>query len=319
MMETPPAPMPAKATWLNVALTWNCTISCAHCFQERVKMDLPGGAADDFIRRALEQGLANHVSASGGEPFLRYGEMISLGRLVRSLGASFDVITNASWCTSPEIARRKIARLAEETGISVISVSCDAFHGAFVPVENILNLAAAAREHGIAVKAQVMRANTDDDLKTAALVARIKPHIDGMHYVEYLPMAAATAPSSRQPRTPDKMDLRCFAIIETEKNLCYITPDGYVYPCCAPGVHPNFAVGNLLREPAGKLIRRLTGDNLFKAISGEGFLGLLGHLAPPLRKRYMERPYLSACELCHHMMSDAATVNALNKAIPRFT
>lgn len=319
MTEAPPTPKRAEVTRLNVALTWNCTISCAHCFQERVKFDLPDGAANDFVRQALEQGLVNGVTATGGEPFLRYGELLSLGRLVRPFGATFEVVTNASWCKSPDIARRKVAQLVAETGIRVISVSCDMYHCAFVPVENILNLAAAAREHGVTIKAQAMHTNTEDNRKTDELVARVRPHVDFIYYVDYIPMAPSTAASTRRPLTPDKLDLRCFAVIEAEKDFCYITPDGNIFSCCAPGVHPNFAIGNLLKHPAGELIRRLKGDNLLKAIGGEGFLGLLGRLAPSLRKRHMERSYLSACELCHHMMSDAGTVTALNEAIPRFT
>lgn len=319
MTEAAPTPRLAGVARLNVALTWNCTISCPHCFQERVKVDLPDGAAHDFVRLALERGLVNGVSATGGEPFLRYGELLSLGRLVRPFGATFDVLTNASWCKSPDIARRKVAQLVAETGISVISVSCDVYHCAFVPVENILNLAAAAREYGVIIKAQAIRSNNEDDRVTDELVERVRPHVDILYYVDYIPMAPSTAPSARRPLTPDKLDLRCFAVIDTEKDLCYITPDGNVFPCCAPGVHPNLAVGNLLKEPAEELLRRLSGDNLRKAIGNGGFLGLLDRLPPPLRAQYMRRPYLSACELCYHMMSDAATVSALSEAIPRFT
>jgi len=70
----------------------------------------------------------------GGEPFLRFRELLETVRVFRDEGIQLDYLeTNASWFTEKASAIEKLSRLAE-AGCDTVMVSICPFHVEFIPL-----------------------------------------------------------------------------------------------------------------------------------------------------------------------------------------
>jgi hypothetical protein len=82
----------------------------------------------EVLDEATEIGIIEWIYFEGGEPFLYYPLMVEGVKIARSKGFRTGVVTNAYMATSVEDAELCLKPL-RELGVSLISISDDAFHG----------------------------------------------------------------------------------------------------------------------------------------------------------------------------------------------
>ncbi|KIG14697.1 Radical SAM domain protein [Enhygromyxa salina] len=86
---------------LKIAVTGRCTNDCAICFNDTRRADnssredLPSKLLEEVLSDGAAMGMAG-VYWSGGEPTLRYRELVELTAHARALGLATSVVTNAA-------------------------------------------------------------------------------------------------------------------------------------------------------------------------------------------------------------------------------
>lgn len=133
-----------------INFTLTCNLACAHCIVESSPQRTERLSVDE-VREALlsaRDAGKKHVTFSGGEVFLYPKQMCEVIAYGRDLGLVVDVESNAFWARDERTARRKLAPFVE-AGISGLSLSADAYHVAYFPVQRTIEAARAAREAGL--------------------------------------------------------------------------------------------------------------------------------------------------------------------------
>ena len=139
-----------KSQRLAINLTLRCNIACAHCIVEsspRRRETLTG----DEVRTALLDGRRRgkrHVTFSGGEVFLHAPMMCEAIAFATDHGYVVDVETNAFWAKTAAAATARLKPFVD-AGISGLSLSADAYHVKYFPVDRPINAARAARSYGL--------------------------------------------------------------------------------------------------------------------------------------------------------------------------
>ncbi len=133
-----------------INFTLTCNLACAHCIVESSPQRTERLTVDEVREALLSSHSAGkrHVTFSGGEVFLYPKQMCEVIAYGRDLGLVIDVESNAFWARDERTARRKLAPFVE-AGISGLSLSADAYHVAYFPVQRTIEAARAAREAGL--------------------------------------------------------------------------------------------------------------------------------------------------------------------------
>lgn len=170
---------PRDRVAINFTLT--CNLACAHCIVESSPHRTERLTIDE-VRAALLAARRNgkkHVTFSGGEVFLYPKQMCEVIAFGRELGLVVDVESNAFWARDEHIAAKKLAPFVE-AGIAGLSLSADAFHVAYFPVDRTINAARAGRAAGLLTEINFCpsdQPDVDADIRRA-LVAAGEPFIE---------------------------------------------------------------------------------------------------------------------------------------------
>jgi hypothetical protein len=114
-------PLYAPSAQLKIALTARCTNNCPICFNDTMRKDNERRVDldADLIRRAIDDAAAMGVAGvywTGGEPLLRYRELVDLSRFARARGLFASVVTNAGPLGADATYRAQNRALLERAG-----------------------------------------------------------------------------------------------------------------------------------------------------------------------------------------------------------
>jgi hypothetical protein len=115
---------------IHLLLTYKCNFACDHCFVyscPKAKGVMRISDVREILTEAQKAGNIEWIFFEGGEPFLYYQTMLWGLRAAKKLGFKLGIVTNAYWATSVEDAKEWLGPVCE-IGISVLSVSDDAYH-----------------------------------------------------------------------------------------------------------------------------------------------------------------------------------------------
>ena len=135
---------------LSIMPTYQCTAECKYCGTLSSPREKIHNTLKDMlsaIKQAKELNFAN-VVFTGGEPFLRWKDLLNCISYSNSLGFPTRVVTNAYWATSLTIAKKKLDELIE-AGLTEINYSTGDEHIRFVPEERIINATIATLEKNL--------------------------------------------------------------------------------------------------------------------------------------------------------------------------
>lgn len=139
-------------TGIHFLISYGCSAECDHCFlwgSPRRNAAMTPESLDAFLDAAVALETVTGVCAEGGESFLRYDLVRHFLRGATARGLKPSALTNASWVTSRELARRRVAELLE-AGLVSLGVSTDQWHRKTVPVERVDKLLEVCAELGLA-------------------------------------------------------------------------------------------------------------------------------------------------------------------------
>ncbi len=288
-------------------LTYRCTIACAHCLfncsprQPRRAMTVEQGVR--YIR--LLRTTARVVHIAGGEAMMEYDTVLAICREADRRNARPHFIeTNASWCTSDALARRRLTELWA-AGVRGLYISADAYHFAFVPVDRYRRCleAAVARfgeENVIAPRlteeqAQASRRVGRDPARLAEMVRNSPPQLVGRageELARHLPCREIEDMAGDGMWHDAPLGMACAQEFSPATMWeMHLDPYGNLQTCC--GV----LLGNVERTPFAELLATQFGtDNpILNAVRTEGPVGLL-RMAEA--RGYQRARYVQKCHLC---------------------
>lgn len=288
---------------LALMLTERCNARCRHCGVHDWMPGLQDMPLRDIFRYIDElAALARRekepfkISISGGEPFLRYPDLLALARFAKEKGADLvSCVTNGFWGEDTAMARQWAAELSK-SGLDIICFSLDDFHQDYIPLDWGLAALAACREVGLrfAIKCTVTRRTRRlpqvlGDLGNLLLDADVM-----VQELACMPVgrAADRIPQDEWlfqegiPRGP------CPGMV-----LLSIIPDGTTFPCCGTGWTQRLVVGNAVAEPVADLMHKAKNEALFVALRDKGpafFVPYFAQAGCPLP----QEGYVNSCHLC---------------------
>lgn len=130
---------------LSVMPTDKCTAACSNCgslSSPSANASLPIEVMLSAIKEASTLGFGN-VVFTGGEPTLRWADLLEAVRFTHEVGLVSRVVTNAFWAKTVALADRRISQLLA-AGLSEINFSTGDEHVKFVPLDRVVNAVIAS-------------------------------------------------------------------------------------------------------------------------------------------------------------------------------
>ncbi len=302
---------------LMLAITNRCNKTCAHCSFSSSPGDrdeLTLQQMRDYIDEAAAMSGKEYdgwgstgpldIRFTGGEPFLRYGDLIAMVRYARSRGAmAVGCTTNGYWAVSPAEARNKLDELVG-AGLTNIRLSCDQFHDSFEQPETVRNAFRAAVDINlpIGLKVVVYRGS----IRAADVLRKLEDFTPGtIFHVEELPLLPIGRAGEFSPgtflKTPGLPAQPCRML-----GSFTVGADSHAYPCCSPGWPQLLHLGNAGKERLSVILNKAFRSSLFQAIRRKGPI----FLVPYLERAGIKFPpgsFVNICDLCHKVLRAAGS------------
>lgn len=292
--------------YLALMFTQRCNARCRHCalgiFAKDV-LDMPLTNARRYIdETATLSNKADSFSVylSGGEPFLRYQDLLAVVCHAKDKGADqVACVTNGFW--GEDVARaRRWARELRKAGVAELCFSLDDFHQEYIPLKSVLGALTACREEELcfAIKCTVTHSTRRlpqilSDLGSLLLDASVP-----IQELAYVP----------RRQSGDKIPEDEWLVQEglpyeacPELKVVAILPNGTTFPCCGSGWTQRLIVGNAVVEPIADLMHKIRDGALFGLLRDKGPACLVPYFTEagfPL-----PRPsYVNRCHLCRTVL-----------------
>ena len=300
---------------LALIYTWKCNATCASCCYscspKRVeKLSLL--QALSLIEETTHIEEIQHLSISGGEPFLYLDEIKILLEELNKTGRTSNCVTNAFWASTPEKAI-DILKDLKRNGLTTLSLSYDSYHEKFVPVKHITNALHAAKSLEINIELNCSRGINDPHL------VDILPSIEE---VNGKLQEGILVPAGRAASLPSEV----FAYQDTAPlkrcgmlNAITVFPNGTVYPCCSVFGESSFlAIGNIQESSLKEILEDAHENPLLLIMERQGF-GVLIDLGKKIDPNMsLPSKTVNPCHFCHELFANSQTQEAILKGVLQF-
>lgn len=305
--------------YLALMFTQRCNAHCRHCnvnsfFDETQDMPLIDAFRYiDEVANLSANGDEFSVYLSGGEPFLRYQDLLAAALHAKKRGAAqVSCITNGFWGKDEATARQWVTEL-RDSGVAQVCFSLDDFHQEYIPLDSVLAALAACHEVGLsfAIKSTVTR--------STRRLPEILGELGDLLLDTYVPVQElAYVP---QAKTGDRIPKDDWLLQEgiphkpcPELGALAILPNGITFPCCGSGWTKQLVVGNALAESIANLVHRVSDEPLFVSLRDKGpafFVPYFTQAGCPLpQERYVNR-----CHLCMTVLDHPQSERILQLAL----
>ena len=281
---------------VSIQMTWKCDIGCKHCCQDSKQEYLTPLELRRIIGGVRKSKETNLIHLTGGEPFFDFDALVFAAQAVHENGLEFAVITNAKWCTSEELAFERISIL-KNYNLTSATISYDAFHAKFVPIENIIHFVNAANSLGLPITIYASY-SSDSIEETDHVLSKLTDLPVNIEKRWAIPVGVGFL-NSLNTKEYDYSDIGGYCPIP---NLLTVFPTGECYPCCSAGTHQDLTVGNIRDAGVAKIIRNRKKDPYMRILIDEGPKGIVERLPDNLKNAIKGRRYASTCHLCHEVL-----------------
>jgi organic radical activating enzyme len=295
---------------IGFSITAACPIACPHCIIEagphkREHMSLVD--AERWMRQAAAYrgGHIQSIIFTGGEPFFHRELLAELLARAESCGLVPAVITNAFWASSLAVAITTLQRLPQ---IKLLSVSTDAYHQRFIPLDHVQHALRAAQALGIKHNAAIC---FDDDSEPAyresrrALTDVVDPTLIRTSPIIPAGRAAWRIRPDRFARTSVPPAGPCRAA-----DFPTVFPDGRLIGCMGivtelPPGHP-LRLGHLQAQSLDHILDEAETNVALQILRVWGPGRLLAMLEEAGCGAMLPKAYLKhgSCDLCYALLSD---------------
>ena len=305
-------------TRLILTLSEYCNFRCKHCLCGDKNLSAKNGPiitykeAIEIINSAGEVGSFNGVGFVGGEPFLRYRDMIKIAEYVhKKYIFQLFIATNCYWAKSYKAALEKLKPLVKN-GLTNMLMSIGDFHFEFGKLENIKNALKAAQSLGI--KCQVQNIITRNSSRIESFKNFFAQYIDNtkITWTNTICIPVGNAEKHipydeliKSPLKPGGCSIRVALNIQ---------PNGSVKPCCGVALKiEKLTMGNAKNESIQSILNNMETNPLLNSlIIWNGPFHLAELLATNGYPEYLERDYAGPCDACFKILTNESTWDILN-------
>ena len=306
-------------------LTLQCPLRCGHCCY-RSDMGQHGcldlAAACRAIDDAARMDSVQQVSFVGGDPFLVPDLMRQALQHARSHGLQGTATTSAFWARSAARARAMLEPLVQ-AGLGELVVSYDDAHAEFVPLRNVENAVAAAREFSLRLYVAV---TLDAGARIDAAYLRQLLHIaendprETVYEVLVNATGRAADNDAAQAAAARREDSRVYrgACHSALQNI-QVTHTGQILPCC--GVLPHDArmvIGDVSRgDRVDAAVAAAYQDPLWNWIALEGPVQVLVQATAGSEQPLAATDFDGICSACSRLFGSPELLAAARAAAQR--
>ena len=281
---------------LGFSLLKRCTAKCDICCFGSTPSDAEKLNIDrvkEYIEESKEMEQIKTIAFTGGEPFLIYDELLELICLAKEAGKKPNTITNGFWAVSEKVAFERMSQL-KEAGIDYLSLSYDAYHGKYIPIQNIRNILKATTKLDIPTTLSVVKIKGE---KVGSILDSIESEIytTNIKIVPCLPSgrAAEIFSDDQFDRTIGTADCRCVY----GGNLVVLY-DGTIYPCCSQEVvQTGLSIGNFTQMTLKEALHKVRNNGLLYFLRNTDF-SFFTKYAEDVLKMELPEKVVNPCELC---------------------
>ena len=294
--------------------TTKCNADCLHCGfscspQEGVDADLDmlKNFSLEAYKYAQKKAKVLRVHVTGGEPFLRYNDLLDLARYLRALDDDIlmNCMTNAHWATTVSQAKEKLKAL-RQAGCNKIGISVDDFHIQNIGLDKLRNAVKAIIELHIDFGFKFNQMNNKrgcfqslsefDDLFSAASNV-----ICDIHSFNCVPVGRARNLSRDHFNyLPSMPQDKCKGL-----GNYLITPDGKVAICCGSfDLASSLVLGKYPEKSLKELVAASNRNDIYKVLKSQG----PAYYAPSLDAAGYPtsiNAYTHLCDLCRCVFENA--------------
>lgn len=317
--------MKARIGSLAFVLTFQCTARCGMCCfgcsPER-KETIPVEKIETIIDEAKKYRDEKYpdlktVGYSGGEPFLRYDDLLHLVKFAHERGFRVTSTTNGFWARSQEIADKRIGEL-KRAGLAKIALSIDMFHSEYIPIVNNKYIIEAAKKYSVACEfGSVITHSTQ---KIGSLYDTLGESLINVKHVvaPCLPAGAAKENVAAEDYIKDPYlfarDTRCIDL-----NTLAVYPDGSVYPCCSQlGSNQSLLLGNAFTDDVETLVKNFHGNVLVRIMIKHGVRWFAEAAVRHHYKDFESRRFVGLCDACASLLSDEKFLEIIRPDLNRY-
>ncbi len=298
-----------KLTGITWITTYNCNISCDHCFFETQgpQKYLDPSLIDKVLKdiKPTKHMFWQHLS--GGEIFLKPERVLEIVKRIRKyFDKNIGLSTNGFWAKDIEKARDIVKELAKQ-GVTGIAISADYYHQQQMDIKGPQNLARIIKEEGIQTHSYIMGARLLDVVNGAKKINAISETIAskveqglGIPYARATERSIGKGSRLNHPKRSVIPSGSC-----TELNTClgerspfnpamvWIDPYGNVMICY--GV----IIGNVYEKPFNKILEDYSPESsvVLNKLATVGPKGLYNLAIEKGIK--MPGKYFDECDLCY--------------------
>ena len=290
--------------FVTFTVTSRCNAACTHCSTSCGPTKTESLSAEKIMSMmdeaaVLAGGQTPEFCLTGGEPFLDFALLVRVVRHAKSIGADIACVTNASWASSDDRARKLIAEL-KDAGLALLCVSSSRFHEEFVKRSRVERALRVAAEFGLRTHVKFVRACSDEDETSIRAWAK-EAGAGELQIIPLYPTIRENAVVSHDEydRTVESPGGPCPAAVLN------VHEDGNTYMCCTPGsANAFFRLGNVHASPLRKLHDRFELGGIPQILRKHG----PGWFVPEIRERglghRLRMSYIDVCDLCTHIAHD---------------
>lgn len=301
-----------KSIVLNVdskcnAMCAHCCFSCGPCTNDRLTDD----EIDNILEYISESKDIKEVAITGGEPMLQPKTVKKIISRSHKANKVVTLISNGFWGESFEKADDILSELCE-IGLNALTISYDEFHAEYIPVENVKNILCAIKKYNVNVAVNMV---VDKKHRGTKVIEQLDEALFGVRLTKI--------PASRVGRSHKILENDLYFFEFQDEMLCcpatawefVIHHDGYVYPCCSPSVfETNLRIGNIRKETIEEIDESLWTNGLLFILKKEGLIWFVQKLGIDLKSRH----FVSVCEVCQLIFSDADNISRLIPEIQKY-
>lgn len=258
---------PHALTTVGLIVTRSCPIECGMCITSSGPSErdwMSWEMIEAILEQASDIASVNHVSVTGGEPFARFPYLVKIATFAADRALGVSITTNAFWCTSEQVTRRRLMRL-QSVGLRSLTVSTDLFHQEFVPIARAETALRVGEELGLSVT--LNRVCQARDTATSLGMPRFGKSVRIISS-NFVPAGrAADLPAAVHP--PAAAYERFAGPCRDAKGSLTVDVDGSVYSCCGLLTAP-FRIGKFPTVPLLELARIADADVVITALSTIG-------------------------------------------------
>jgi|GEM_PF-1596227 len=295
-------------------ITYKCNIKCRHCCADNGDIQVPDPLHTDLLRwlNCLPRERVEMVCFGGGEPFLKYHDLIEYCKILKEKSISAATLTNGFWGKNKEHAVNMLQKI---DGLKSIFISVDQFHQESISDEVIENSIDAVLKTGKYLLLKSTHISSEDKKNQQRKYAKYFPRV--MTVSSRLMTAGAAGALSVEKFTlknnPEQFGKDC-----TIGDL-FVNHTGGVYLCCPTAnqgkdsLNP-FYLGNIDEDGWDTIFQNAGKNRILSSVLKRGPIFLVDLFKEtPYYDELLNVEFYSECDMCYHLFKDEDKVSILNK------